>query len=169
MTNLSGDQLGLLKKVQMQKAEFDVREQELRAEFETSVLEARKDLENAVLVAFEAGVPKRRLHMEGLGTKDSKGLSDMLNGAVAHVLPGKKVVGVRKVDEVYIVTDSKGRDWEFWPVDLGDMTIIERSEQTPYSAQTAGLTPTPEVYTLLRKQFPKADMSDFLETGDDNE
>jgi len=169
MTNLDSDQLGLLKKVQIQKAEFDVREQELRAEFDTALLEARKDLENAVLIAFEAGVPKRRLHMEGLGTKDSKGLSDMLSGAEPRVLPGKKVVGVRKVEEVYIVTDGQGREWEFWPVDLGDVTIIERSEQTPYSAQTASLTPTPEVYTLLRKQFPKADMSNFLEDGDNND
>lgn len=169
MTILSNDQIAMLKNVQIQKAEFDVREEELRATFEADLATARRDLENAVLTAFEGGVPKRRLHIEGLGTKDSKGLSEMLNGAVATVTPGKKVVGVRKVNEVYIVTDSQGREWEFWPVDLGDVTIIERSEQTPHGVRTAGLTPTPEVYTLLRKQFPKADMTDFLENGDTND
>jgi len=169
VTNLDTKQTTLLDQVKLQKAEFDVREADLREQLEHDLAQARRDLVTAVVVAYEAGVPKRRLHIEGLGTKDAKGLADMLEASASTILPGKAVAGVRQVGEVYIVTDSKGQEWEFWPVDLGDSVMVERSEQTPYAAKTAGLTVTPEVYTLLRKQFPKADMSTFLENGDSND
>lgn len=42
-------------------------------------------LEHEVRQAYEAGIPKRRIRMEGLGTSDSKTLEDMLNHtAAAH-------------------------------------------------------------------------------------
>jgi len=163
MTKLDNSQVLALHEVQAQSDEYKARVARLQEQFDEDKITAQADLVTAVQNAFDLGVPKRRIHIEGLGTKDSKTLSDMLGAGTTGGGNGLATTGIRKVDDVYIVTDSRKREWEFWLLDLGDSQVVERSNTTEHGNDTEALTVTPEVFTILRAKFPRADFTSFLD------
>lgn len=172
MTRLTDTQAEKLARVQNENAEFKRVEDDLRATFEAQVGEARQFLIDAIQEAIEVGVPKRRIHIDGLGTKDSKTLNDLLAdyGVKQPEKPAQRTTGIREVqDGTWLATARDGRTFEFFVVDLGDMTIIDSSGNTEEGAKTFGVRPPADVFALLEKQFPHADMSEFLDEDDEEE
>lgn len=169
MTRLTDTQTEKLQRVQNENAEFKRVEDRLRLEFEAQVGEARQFLIDAIKDAIEVGVPKRRIHIDGLGTKDSKTLNDLLTnyGVKQPEKPAQRANGIREVqDGVWLATARDGRTFEFFVVDLGDTTIIDSSGNTEEGAATFGVRPPADVFALLEKQFPNGDLSEFLDDDD---
>lgn len=166
MTRLTDTQDDKLNRVKHENAEFKRVEDRLRADYEAQVGEARQFLIDAIKEAIEVGVPKRRIHIDGLGTKDSKTLNDLLkaHGVAAPQKPAQRTTGLREVqDGVWLATARDGRTFEFFIVDLGDTTIIEPSGNTEEGATTFGTQPPADVFAMLEKQFPNGDLSEFLD------
>lgn len=169
MTRLTDTQQEKLTRVQNENAEFKRVEAQLRETFEAQVDEARGFLIRAIQEAIEVGVPKRRIHIDGLGTKDSKTLNDLLAeyGVKQPEKPAQRGTGIREVqDGTWLATARDGRTFEFFVVDLGDMIVIDSSGNTEEGAATFGVRPPADVFAMLERQFPKADLSEFLDDDD---
>lgn len=169
---LTDTQAEALDRVQHENAEFKRVEEELRGVFESQVNEARQFLVDSIKKAMEVGVPKRRIHIDGLGTKDSKTLNDLLKdyGVQAPAKPAQRQAGIREVaDGTWLVTARDGRTFEFFVVDLGDTTIIDSSGNTEEGAATFGIRPPADVFAALEKQFPNGDFTEFLDEDEDEE
>lgn len=172
MTRLTDTQQQALERIQHEKSEIDRVVADLQAEMDAKVAEAQRFLVEAIKNAMEVGVPKRRIHMDGLGTKDSKTLADLL---AAHNVsqpqkPAQRSAGIREVQEgIWLVTARDGRTFEFFVVDLGDTTIIESSGNTDEGAATFGTTPPADVFAQLEKKFPNGDFSEFLDEEEDDD
>lgn len=172
MTRLTDTQDEKLARVKHENAEFKRVEEELRLTFESQVAEARQFLVDAIQDAIEVGVPKRRIHIDGLGTKDSKTLNDLLKdyGVKQPEKPAQRTSGIREVQSgIWLATARDGRTFEFFVVDLGDTTIIEASGNTDEGASTFGVRPPADVFAMLEKQFPNGDLSEFLDDDDETE
>lgn len=171
MTRLTDTQDEALKRVQHENAEFQRVEQELRESFDAQVDEARRFLIDSIQKAMEVGVPKRRIHIDGLGTKDSKTLTDLLarHGVQAPTKPAQRTTGIREVQEgTWLVTARDGRTFEFFVVDLGDTTIIDASGNTEEGAATFGIRPPADVFAQLEKKFPNGDFTEFLDDEEED-
>lgn len=172
MTRLTDTQSEKLERVKHESAEFKRVEDDLRRTFEAQVDEARQFLIDAIQEAIEVGVPKRRIHIDGLGTKDSKTLNDLLKeyGVKQPEKPAQRANGIREVqDGIWLATARDGRTFEFFVVDLGDTTIIDSSGNTDEGAATFGVRPPADVFALLEKQFPNGDLSEFLDEDEETE
>lgn len=165
MTNLSEEQDALLTAVALTRGRVEDRLEELENEYAVKRYDAEAPLRQAILEADLGGVPRRRIHLQGLDTKDAAVLKRYLPQAPAVEEETVKVVGTGKVTlanpspNIYVVTDSLNRTWEFWGLDFDGHLVFERSQTIAESAATFAKPVPYEVSRLLEKKFPKADFT----------
>jgi len=164
VTNLSEEQDKLLANVVTTKERVDARLVELESEYAIKRYDAEAPLRQAIIDADTGGVPRRQIHIKGLGTTDAAVLRNYLPKAAAVVDDSPaKLVGTGKVTianpspNIHVVTDSLGRKWEFWALDFDGHLVFERSQTLKDSASTFAKPVPYEVSHLLEKKFPKAD------------
>lgn len=165
MTKLSEEQVELLEQVAQTKERVDKHIARLTEAHKVALYDAEAPLRQVVLDAALATIPIRQIGISGLGTKDyatvrrllpvqMDGVAEIPPPRAQSVVKGKP--GIETVSEnLYVVTDVHGEEWEFWTIDFDGNLVVERSN----NLKKGNLDKTVpfEVMNALIAKFPGAD------------